>query len=146
MKTVYESFKVIGYSVHGVGVFSGGKQTSSLEVVVKVAVKAKGKKAIVVRGVADGKVLIEVIDIAMRNTLAPFFPAVASMSLVERRVHEEHSNGDVKSLARVRVAFFNGQLRCSGEECSENLIDASLGSVVKGLKKGLLYLSASAKS
>jgi 2-isopropylmalate synthase len=122
-------YKVMAGQHEGVGSFC--------EATIKIAVGDE------VRFIAaEGCGPVNALDAALRKALAPVFPAVNGIHLVDYKVRILDSRGGTGATTRVLIDSRDGHRSWSSVGASSNIIDASWSALVDSIEYGLLLAAA----
>ncbi|WP_437803336.1 citramalate synthase [Sorangium sp. So ce693] len=117
-------FKVIAGQREGVGTFA--------EAMIKIAVDDE-----VVITAAEGSGPVNALDGALRKALAPVFPAVRDIQLVDYKVRILDGRDGTSATTRVLINSRDAHREWSTVGASTNIIDASWHALADGIEYGL---------
>jgi 2-isopropylmalate synthase len=83
--------------------------------------------------VAEGRGVVNSLDLALRKALLPFFPAIADVSLVDYKVRIIDGHDATAAKTRVLIVSTDGTHSWSTVGVSENIIEASWLALVDGI-------------
>lgn len=83
--------------------------------------------------VAEGRGVVNSLDIALRKALLPFYPEIAGVSLVDYKVRIIDGHDASASKTRVLIVSTDGENDWSTVGVSENIIEASWLALVDGI-------------
>lgn len=98
------------------------------EATVKISVNDKRELT-----VAEGKGVVNALDIALRKALMPFYPEIAEVSLVDYKVRILDGHDATAAKTRVLIVSAHGGETWSTVGVSENIIEASWIALVDGI-------------
>ncbi len=126
-------FKVIAGQREGVGTFA--------EAMIKIAVDDE-----VVITAAEGSGPVNALDGALRKALAPVFPAVRDIQLVDYKVRILDGRDGTSATTRVLINSRDAHCEWSTVGASTNIIDASWHALADGIEYGLTLASERSRS
>ncbi len=83
--------------------------------------------------VAEGKGVVNALDLALRKALLPFFPEISDVSLVDYKVRIIDSHDATAAKTRVLIVSTDGENNWGTVGVSENIIEASWLALVDGI-------------
>ncbi|MEY5012898.1 MAG: hypothetical protein RLZ22_466 [Verrucomicrobiota bacterium] len=83
--------------------------------------------------VAEGKGVVNALDLALRKALLPFFPEISEVSLVDYKVRIIDSHDATAAKTRVLIVSTDGENNWGTVGVSENIIEASWLALVDGI-------------
>jgi 2-isopropylmalate synthase len=83
--------------------------------------------------VAEGKGVVNALDLALRKALLPFFPEISDVSLVDYKVRIIDSHDATAARTRVLIVSTDGENNWGTVGVSENIIEASWLALVDGI-------------
>jgi 2-isopropylmalate synthase len=92
----------------------------------------------IARGTAEGEDPLAALEAALRSALAPHFPVIHDVRLVDRKFRAVERPGERATKTRVVTDFTDGSCFWSTVALGQNVIDAGLESLVDGLEYRLL--------
>jgi 2-isopropylmalate synthase len=102
------------------------------EATVKLAVDGRSELT-----VAEGRGVVNALDLALRKALLPFFPEIAGVSLIDYKVRILDGHDATAAKTRVLVVSSDGSRSWGTVGVSDNLIEASWLALIDGID---LYL------
>ena len=96
--------------------------------------------------VAEGRGVVNSLDLALRKALLPFYPEIAGVSLVDYKVRIIDGHDATASKTRVLVVSTDGHAHWGTVGVSENIIEASWLALVDGIDLFLQRRKAAATS
>lgn len=83
--------------------------------------------------VAEGRGVVNALDLALRKALLPFFPEISEVSLVDYKVRIIDSHDATAAKTRVLIVSTDGENNWGTVGVSENIIEASWLALVDGI-------------
>jgi 2-isopropylmalate synthase len=83
--------------------------------------------------VAEGRGVVNALDLALREALLPFFPEISEVSLVDYKVRIIDSHDATAAKTRVLIVSTDGENNWGTVGVSENIIEASWLALVDGI-------------
>jgi 2-isopropylmalate synthase len=83
--------------------------------------------------VAEGRGVVNALDLALRKALLPFFPEISAVSLVDYKVRIIDSHDATAAKTRVLIVSTDGENNWGTVGVSENIIEASWLALVDGI-------------
>jgi len=83
--------------------------------------------------VAEGRGVVNALDLALRKALLPFYPEIASVSLVDYKVRIIDGHDATAAKTRVLIVSTDGESNWGTVGVSENIIEASWLALVDGI-------------
>lgn len=83
--------------------------------------------------VAEGKGVVNALDLALRKALLPFFPEISEVSLVDYKVRIIDSHDATAAKTRVLIVSTDGENNWGTVGVSENIIEASWLALIDGI-------------
>jgi 2-isopropylmalate synthase len=83
--------------------------------------------------VAEGKGVVNALDIALRKALLPFYPEIAGVSLVDYKVRILDGHDATAAKTRVLIVSTDGENSWGTVGVSDNIIEASWLALVDGI-------------
>jgi 2-isopropylmalate synthase len=83
--------------------------------------------------VAEGRGVVNALDLALRKALLPFYPEIAGVSLVDYKVRIIDGHDATAAKTRVLIVSSDGENTWGTVGVSENIIEASWLALVDGI-------------
>jgi 2-isopropylmalate synthase len=83
--------------------------------------------------VAEGKGVVNSLDLALRKALLPFYPEIADVSLVDYKVRIIDGHDATAAKTRVLIVSTDGETAWGTVGVSENIIEASWLALIDGI-------------
>jgi len=128
----FHPFDVVGYEV-STKLEEGGETVTSASVTLRVG-------DAVHTSTATGNGPVHALDICLRQCLAPVYPAITDVRLIDYKVRVLGVKGGTESKVRVLVEWTDHQRSWATAGISDNVIDASWRALVDALRLELMRL------
>jgi 2-isopropylmalate synthase len=122
-------FKLIDYKVM---IGRNGDARASAEAMIKISVGDE-----ILHTAAEGNGPVSALDAALRKALAPAFPKVRDIQLVDYKVRILEGREGTSAITRVMIDSSDGQRQWSTAGASPNILEASWQALADSLEYGL---------